>query len=147
MKWLRLTLQILLPVIVLGGGYWLATGILANKQQPTVSADTFVGPLVNTHVAAAEDIRIDVRTQGTVEPHREIDLSAQVGGRVITVSPALRAGGFFAAGELLLEIDRADYELAVVQQEENHVQEISFAFAYRVARVSADGPLQFRYRS
>lgn len=117
MKALRLTLQILLPLVILAGAGLLALWIVSQRPVPEVEADAFVGPIVRTVTAAAEDVRIDVETQGTVEAFRGIDLAPQVGGRVIEVSPALRAGGFFAAGEVLLKIDPADYELAVVQQE------------------------------
>ena len=44
---------------------------------------------------------------------REGDLVPQVAGAVEWVSPALASGGFFDAGEVLLRIDPADYEVAL----------------------------------
>lgn len=117
MKSLRIVLQILLPLVILGGGLWLAYEIASRKPEVIVDHEAFVGPLVRTYTAATADIRIDIRTQGVVEADQSIELSAQVGGRVVAVAAALRAGGFFAAGDVLVSIERTDYELMVTQQQ------------------------------
>lgn len=119
MKPFRTFLQILLPLAILAGGFLTVMLILEQRKQPVVEPTNFQGPAVRVYTATAADLRIDVDTQGTVEPFRSIDLVAQVGGRVVEVSPALRAGGFFAPGDLLIAIEAADYELAVVQQQAN----------------------------
>ncbi len=56
--------------------------------------------------------RVQVALTGTVTASAFIDMAPQVGGRIIAVSPAVRAGGAFEAGEILFEIDRRDYEIA-----------------------------------
>ncbi|MFO1078187.1 MAG: HlyD family efflux transporter periplasmic adaptor subunit [Planctomycetota bacterium] len=117
MKALRISLQILLPLLLILGGAKLAQKIVAQQQQPPIAPAPFAEPLVRTVVATSGDVRTDVATQGTVEPYRAIALAAEVRGRVVAVSPNLRAGGFFAAGEELVTIDRADYELAVATAE------------------------------
>jgi RND family efflux transporter MFP subunit len=91
--------------------------ILRLAPQPAVVPTSFDGPPVRTTIVGPEDVHFDVFTQGTIEAWRAIDLAAQVGGKVIAVAPSLRAGGFFAAGELLVQIEATDYELAVIQQE------------------------------
>jgi RND family efflux transporter MFP subunit len=116
-KDLRLVLQILLPLIVLGGGTALAFWIASKAPKPDVETPQTHGPLVRTIVAEATDVRLDVNTQGTVEAWRSIQLSSQVGGRIVATHDALRPGGFVAAGDVLVEIDPVDFELAVVQQE------------------------------
>lgn len=42
---------------------------------------------------------------------------SEVRGKVVNVAPAFRAGGFFEQGETLLEIDKRDYETAVISAE------------------------------
>jgi RND family efflux transporter MFP subunit len=74
---------------------------------------------VRTMVANATSLTMQVKSLGTVEPMTAVKLSAQVSGRVVSMSPSLRPGGFFAAGEVLLQIDDADYRLAVAQQQAN----------------------------
>lgn len=60
-----------------------------------------------------ESVQLTVRSQGTVLPRTESDLSAEVSGRIIEVADSFRAGGRFRKGDVLLKIDPADYEAAV----------------------------------
>ena len=74
-----------------------------------------VAPLVRVLDVAPGPHRFHVRTHGTVVPHTESELVTEVSGRVVWTSPALAAGGFFEAGERLLEIDRRDYTNALAR--------------------------------
>lgn len=69
-------------------------------------------PLVRVQSVETESIRLAVHARGLVEPRTESDLIAEVKGRVVRVSPALAVGGFFDAGDVLLEIDDRDYQSA-----------------------------------
>ncbi|MFT7174153.1 MAG: RND family efflux transporter MFP subunit [Halioglobus sp.] len=72
-------------------------------------------PLVRIQTVALEDVALSSLTHGTVAPRTESELVVEVAGRVISVNPALVSGGFFSAGEELLQIDPLDYELALEQ--------------------------------
>ena len=56
-----------------------------------------------------------VRATGSVAVRNYVSLTPQVGGRVVSLAPGLRAGGAFRAGEELLVIDRRDFQLAYEQ--------------------------------
>lgn len=113
---MRRFLQILLPLLVLGGATaWLVHSI-ENMPAPTSRAPAFVPPLVRVVTARPEPVRVDVNASGTVEARTSVVVSSQVAGRVREVSQALRAGGFFAAGETLVAIEREDFEFALVQR-------------------------------
>lgn len=56
-------------------------------------------------------------SQGEVRPKREIDIRSQVEGRLVYVNPNFVAGGRFKTGQTLMQIDKRDYELAVVQRD------------------------------
>ncbi len=56
-----------------------------------------------------------VTTQGSVAPRREIDLVARVAGTVQSVAGDFAAGGFVDAGETLVQVERADYEIALLR--------------------------------
>ncbi len=114
---MKLVLQILLPFMVLGIGVAAVVAMLAGAPKPKVAAPPPNVPNVRTVMAAPTTLTLDVHSQGTVEPHNTVALSSQVSGRVLAIAPALRAGGFFAAGEVLVTIDDADLQLALVQQE------------------------------
>lgn len=117
MTFIHRLLQVLLPLALLAGGAALVHPIASSGAPPVVAPPAASGPLIRVAGAVAVDVQLEVASQGTVEPLRIAELSAQVGGRVLATGPALRAGGAVAAGELLVRIDPADYELAVVQQE------------------------------
>jgi RND family efflux transporter MFP subunit len=72
-------------------------------------------PLVRVQTVVLEDVALSSLTHGTVAPRTETELVAEVAGRVIKVSPKLVSGGFFDAGEELLQIEPLDYELALEQ--------------------------------
>lgn len=116
MKHLRLTLQILLPVMVIVGGSFLANWIMNNKVAPLVQAVANDGPLVRVQVATLSNEQLDVIARGSVEALRTVDLAAEVGGRIIKTHPALRAGGTFTPNDVLVEIDATDYELLITQK-------------------------------
>lgn len=113
----RTILQILVPLVILGGGLLLAKFVAAKAKPPTTAAPPDARPRVRLYQATPEDVRFDIRSQGNVQAVRTADLSADVGGRIVATSAVLRAGGRFLVGEELLRLDPTDFELAIVQQE------------------------------
>ena len=136
---LRLTLQLLLPVIVIGAALLAARNILDNIEQPVTQAPPPNIPLVRTITATPEPIRFDVSSQGTVQPRSSVTLSAQVSGRVVQVADSFRPGGFFPANTTLFTIDDTDYQLAKVQREAEVAQT-----RLRLARELAEQELAIR---
>lgn len=57
--------------------------------------------------------RIEVSLTGTIDATALVPLAPQVSGRIIEVSPSVRAGAAFEAGEVLFRIDPRDYQVAV----------------------------------
>jgi len=55
-------------------------------------------------------------------PTRESSVVPEVTGIIRKLSPNFVAGGFFKAGELLVEIDRRDYEIALSQMNASYAQ-------------------------
>ncbi|MHC5063094.1 MAG: efflux RND transporter periplasmic adaptor subunit [Planctomycetota bacterium] len=113
---MRLLLQILLPVLVLLlGGSALYFLIALQPEASTVEQEVTL-PLVRAMPVEHQTLQVQVKSQGNVQPRREIDLVPEVSGKVVRVSPSLIDGGFFEADETLLEIDPRDFQLAVTQQ-------------------------------
>ncbi len=104
---LALRLAGIVVVLVLGAAGMMLLfkyGPKADKEAPPA-----VVPTVRAVVAAAADEQMFVETQGQVEPSRRTHAASEVMGRVVKVSPRFKAGGEFAEGEIMLEIDSADY--------------------------------------
>ncbi len=113
----RTILQILVPLAILGGGAWLAKDLAGMAKKPSTAAPVDTRPRVRLAPVVRSEVRVAVQSQGNVEALRTADLSAEVSGHIVATSPQLRAGGTFAAGDELLQLDRSDFELAIVQQE------------------------------
>lgn len=117
MNRVRLTLQILLPFLVIGGGGYAAFMIYSSKATPIVKPVDNAGPMVRVAVAEMSTEALDVLARGSVEALRTVDLACEVGGRIVKTHPALRAGGTFTPNDVLIEIDATDYKLRITQQE------------------------------
>lgn len=70
-------------------------------------------PLIKVVEVLPESVTFEVKSRGTVQPHTETTLVAEVSGRVVEVSPALCAGGVFEAGDELLRLDDGDYQASL----------------------------------
>ncbi|MEM8492209.1 MAG: efflux RND transporter periplasmic adaptor subunit [Pseudomonadota bacterium] len=103
---------------VLGFGVIAAWILVAAKPAPEAAPIPVQDPpLVTYLLAEPEALQLTVTTQGTVEPARKVVLSSEVGGRVIRTSAKYVDGGFFRANETLLQLETADYELAITRAE------------------------------
>ncbi|WP_300544579.1 efflux RND transporter periplasmic adaptor subunit [Maricaulis sp.] len=60
-------------------------------------------------------VSLTVQSQGEARPRTQINLVPQVAGRITYVNPDFIEGGFFEAGETLIQIEDADYRLAVTR--------------------------------
>ena len=106
---------ILLGLLILAGAAVVDAYFYTTRPEPKPVARPDVAPTVEVRPLDPSEVRLAVRTHGTVEPRTETTLSAEVGGRIVETSPALAAGGVAADGEVLARIDRRDYELALTR--------------------------------
>lgn len=74
-------------------------------------------PVVSVMAIETQRQQMKVKTQGTVLPSRAIDLVAEVSGRVVSVSEVFVNGGFFNAGDVLVTLDKRDYQYRLAEAE------------------------------
>jgi RND family efflux transporter MFP subunit len=72
---------------------------------------------VQVVLADPASYRAQIKTQGTIIPHRQINLVTEVSGRVTRVAEDFAVGGAFEEGQLLVELDERDYRYALVNAE------------------------------
>ncbi|MEW5248704.1 efflux RND transporter periplasmic adaptor subunit [Microbulbifer discodermiae] len=110
------------PVAVLALGFGAVQLMFSAKPEPEKKEEE--QRLVSLLYAEAreESVRLTVTTQGEVRPHTEIDLTPQVSGRISSISDNFAEGAGFNAGEALVELDDADYRLAVARAEASVAQ-------------------------
>ena len=102
-----------LAIVVAGlglAGLIIATGPKLEQQPPPSNA-----PLIRTWIADAQTVQMTSITYGSVLPRTESELIPEVSGRIVDISPAMVSGGFFKKGDLLLQVDPLDYEVALEQ--------------------------------
>jgi RND family efflux transporter MFP subunit len=105
----KLFVVIIIIVVALGVSYLLAT----SGKSPERSERAYPGPLVDAVTVGLSNHEAQVIGHGTVRARIAVQLVPQVAGRVVETHPGLAAGGYFEAGEPLVVIEPADYELAV----------------------------------
>ncbi|AMX03583.1 efflux RND transporter periplasmic adaptor subunit [Microbulbifer thermotolerans] len=105
------------PILVLALGYGVVQLMSAAKPAPEKKAENPRPISLVYNEAREEAVRLTVATQGEVRPHTEIDLTPQVSGRIIAISENFAEGAGFTPGETLVQLDDADYRLALARAE------------------------------
>jgi RND family efflux transporter MFP subunit len=113
---LTLSQWILVPVILLAGIVALVT-LVSLREEPVPQVLQEYAPLVSVMTVSTENRAVNISGNGVVTARTRVELVPQVGGRIISIHPSMRAGGRFSAGEELIQIEQVDYELAVIQAE------------------------------
>ncbi|MCU0959481.1 MAG: hypothetical protein MUF48_05195, partial [Pirellulaceae bacterium] len=115
--------QALPSVLILAGGVaaFLALSKWLHEEPPTVS-EAATAPIVKTATVREHHDGLTIKADGVVVPYREIDLSAEVAGRVVERADVCRAGNYVTRGTLLARIDPQDYQLEKERLEKERQQ-------------------------
>ncbi len=107
---------VVLPLVIWFLAGLLVVGILALPSPVTTSKDeSEQDPFVSVEAATKFGSTMTVQADGVVVPFREIQLAAQVAGRIDHKAKNCRAGRHVKQGEELFRIDQRDYQLAKQQ--------------------------------
>ena len=97
----------------------LAAFLVSLAPEPARTEPPPPIPFAQTGLVTAGAGPIPVYGAGTVRPSAEIDISPQVGGKVVWVHPGFRSGGRVEAGQTLFRIEEADYLFRVREAKAN----------------------------
>jgi RND family efflux transporter MFP subunit len=94
---------------------------LLKALAPEAEKDEREDVLPSVEVVAVESgtATVEIASQGIVEAPTETSLAAEVGGYVTSVSDRFKVGQDFKKGDILIEIDPADYASVLAQAEAN----------------------------
>jgi RND family efflux transporter MFP subunit len=105
------------PLLVLIAGVVIVQVLVAAKPEPEKNDDEARKVSLYVDEVKSEMVTVSVKTQGEVRPKTEIDLIPQVSGRVVLMSESFNEGAEFLPDSVLLKIDDADYQVAVIRAE------------------------------
>ncbi len=90
------------------GWQLLQTAPTSKRERPTAPT-----PLVDVIDSSPNAYPLTLEAAGTVGSALQLEIRPQVGGRIVQMHPDFEPGGHIAANTQVLQIERADYELAV----------------------------------
>ncbi len=122
---------IALALLLAGIGSIIA--FVVTKPEPEKNPGTELVPTVRARPIEEVDHPVVIETQGVVRSVREVSLAAEVAGRVVAIDPQLIEGGRVEEGQVLVEIDSADYQAAVARARSN-LADAELALAQEQAR-------------
>ena len=123
------------PILILAVG-WFGYSTLSQEPEEQKRPKGKPRPIKTQVVELVEqDYATKIVTQGNVRPHDQITLNSEVSGRIVSVSPRFEDGAFFELGEVLVELDTADFEAAVANAE---AQVARTTATYAIEKAQAD---------
>lgn len=105
--------KILLPLAIIVGAVLLSSIMFKLKPAPAVLESPEISVAVKTLVLEKTATQLTIKSQGTVLPRTRSALISEVSGAVLEVSPQFVVGGVFQAGDLLMQLDPTDYQVAL----------------------------------
>jgi membrane fusion protein, multidrug efflux system len=111
--------RILLPIFILVVAIVLAILMFMSRPAPERSTQERQPVLVEYLQVEPQAHRFHVPSQGMVRPQYNTNLVTEVSGQVVHVADRFVAGGFFRAGEVMLQIDPSDYEVSREEAQAN----------------------------
>jgi RND family efflux transporter MFP subunit len=110
-------LKWILPFAALTVGAVGAAGINAVAADPKAKEPVDSRPVVEVEAISARDHQVVINSYGEVKPFEQTQLSVQVSGEVTYWNPSFVAGGVIARGDVLMRVEKDNYEAAVLQAE------------------------------
>ena len=106
-------LKWILPIVIVVLAVLIVVALVASQPTLETAPREIAPPPVRVLAVEPASVELRVRSQGSVTPVTEADLVSEVAGNIVWVAESFEVGGFFDAGEVLLRLDRRDYELAL----------------------------------
>lgn len=111
--------KIFTPIAIILVAGCVAAAMVWQKREPEKKDVTDPVITVDTVQLNSTNMAFTISSQGNVSPHTETMLVSEISGVVTQVSQRFVVGGFFRQGEVLLQVDPSDYQLAVQQARAN----------------------------
>ncbi|MYB17469.1 MAG: efflux RND transporter periplasmic adaptor subunit [Holophagales bacterium] len=105
--------------LILIGALAAAASMVLLRPEPASRPPPSLVPFALTAPVEAGEGAIPVHAAGTVQPRAEVDVTAEVSGKVVWVDPAFESSGRVREGQPLFRIEDTDYRNRVQQARAN----------------------------
>ncbi|MCY4674434.1 MAG: efflux RND transporter periplasmic adaptor subunit [Bacteroidetes bacterium] len=102
-------LSFLVAGIIFVGCMVIAATLIVRRPETARQAVPSRAPFVTTDSVMSGEGPIPIHGGGTVRPYAEVNVTAEISGRIVWVNPTFQSGGLVSSGEVLFRIDDADY--------------------------------------
>jgi len=114
-KWIKVGV----PILIVVGSVVLASAFVAGKKPPEQKKEERKTLFVEVKPVNRQNLTYQVWSQGSVQPKVITSLTSEVNGVIVKVADNFIEGGFFRAGDLLIQVEQYDYLTAVKLAEAN----------------------------
>ena len=105
--------RIFLPLAIIVGAIVLSSAMFALKPEPAKLESPETAVAVEIIALEKTAAQLLISSQGTVLPRTRSALISEVSGAVLTVSQQYVVGGVFNSGDVLMQLDPTDYQVAL----------------------------------
>lgn len=111
----RSMVKFLLPIVVFAAAYTISV-LMVNSRAPLALVEPEkVIPTVQLTTVKKAAVPLGIRAHGTVTASRELNLAAEVNGRILWISPKFAAGVSVEKGDTLIRVEPQNYQAALAE--------------------------------
>ncbi len=123
----RKIISISISLAVVLGAVLLTAFMIRNKPEPRRDLNKEEVLFVKTQEAVSTEIHPEAQYSGRVSSLENVNLSAEVSGRILTTNVPLKEGQSFKKGDLLVRIYKDDMQAALQSLRSSYLQLVSSA--------------------
>jgi len=114
---MRLIVQVGIVLAIIAGAVGVFYGLVLTEPEAAVQEVAEREWIVDTTAVEIGSVEPTLRLTGRIVSARDAELRSLAAGRIVEVGPSFYAGGVVKQGELLVAVDRFDYEADVLDAE------------------------------
>jgi multidrug resistance efflux pump len=111
----RVVTGLVVGLLILGWSAYAAYYFWTNQKETERRPKRTNTPSVQGVRLQPTDFTIHLPSQGRVQAQKLSSINPEVAGRIVSIEPAFKEGGFFVPGQKLLALDNFDYTNAVAK--------------------------------
>ncbi|MEP2988285.1 MAG: HlyD family efflux transporter periplasmic adaptor subunit [Parasphingorhabdus sp.] len=105
--------QFIIGALIIAAAFAAGALLIWSRPEPEKKPEDERAPLVQVEPVEIRNGKLTINGSGTVRAAEEVNLAAEVAGKLVYVNPSLREGQNIGNGAVLFRIDPTDYRNAV----------------------------------